>query len=640
VYVRNIGEGKAMITKWGLKNFKSIREAELELAPLTILTGVNSSGKSSFLQSIVMLVQTTKYRNNTGGITFKGEDGEDEKILIDLGEFKDILCNNPCKFTSEDNKDYDDSNIYVAFTVSSDEYEFIHYEFAFCKEYYVKGINFVSALHMECKKKDEDIAFINLDLDEQFKPISLLESGNKLDPASEKEIRKEHHKNVDLYGSSVRNYRNHFLPLYISFYVGKVDDEDIDDVLTMLIELLSCDTKLNDDSRLFKIHNTKHDLGRAFIYAMAEEIFGIIDTTLLSPESKELLAVKSFDFDGEAMARLFYLSKLDEQERKIIIDELRKDDLITRINERFSSFGQKVFINTEYIDLPSALSKATSYLYDIFDSGIKYLGPLREDPKWKYKTMPLKTELDLEGKKNIVLYIDPKGKNTAAAINYLNAKRVDVKNYFSPSNLDTLDNSNLPKRNFSVALVEWLNYINLSDNFRTNELGTDNFDIKLIIDDFEFAIPQLGTGVSQVLPILTICLSAEPGSTIIIQEPEAHLHPKVQSRLADFFIAMALSGRQCIIETHSEYLIEQLNYRILKSPFENPSHEKIKVYFVTKINGESQFKDMDINEFGAPSDWPEDFFDESHLIARKKMKEYKKKWKEYNERRGTSIENE
>jgi predicted ATPase len=605
-----------MITKWGLKNFKSIREAELELAPLTILTGVNSSGKSSLLQSMAMLVQTTRVRNNARGITLKGEDKENEKILIDLGEFKNIYCNNPCKYTSEYYEGNVDSSIYIAFTVSSDEYEFIHYECSF------DGNSNVRALHMECKKKDKDITFMNLDPAELFEPISLLENSKVFDPASEKEIREEHHKNAQLHNSSVKYCHNHFLPLYLSFLVEEVNDEDINDILIMLIDLLSCDIEISDSDRIIKIHDTKHKQGNAFMYAMSEAIFNSIDKTLLLPESKDILSKRCIAW-GEVLVKLIELSKLDEKERKRIIDELRKNDLKISLSENFS-------LNTFLYELPSELERATTFLYDFFNSSIKYLGPLREDPKWKYKNIPSNIE------------IGPKGENTAAAIDFLNDNRKEGKidHYFSPGNLDSLDNTNLPKKNFSVGLVEWLNYFSLSDDFDINKLESDNFDIKLTVNEDEFSIPQLGTGVSQVLPILVICLSAIPGSTIIIEQPELHLHPKMQSKLADFFIGMSLSGRQCIIETHSEYLIEQLNYRILKSPFENSLHKKIKVYFVTKRNGESFFNDMDINEFGAPSDWPEGFFDESHLIARKKMREYQRKRKEYFEKGMSSKEDE
>ncbi|MCL2247591.1 MAG: DUF3696 domain-containing protein, partial [Lentimicrobiaceae bacterium] len=135
----------------------------------------------------------------------------------------------------------------------------------------------------------------------------------------------------------------------------------------------------------------------------------------------------------------------------------------------------------------------------------------------------------------------------------------------------------------------------------------------------KFALPQLGTGISQVLPILVMCLAAEPGSTIAIQEPEAHLHPKMQSRLADFFIAMSLSGRQCLIETHSEYMIEQLRYRVItqEETDKEKLHEKTKLYFVSKKEGVSQFKKIEMNSYAKLSEWPEDFFDESNKLADK-----------------------
>jgi predicted ATPase len=138
----------------------------------------------------------------------------------------------------------------------------------------------------------------------------------------------------------------------------------------------------------------------------------------------------------------------------------------------------------------------------------------------------------------------------------------------------------------------------------------------MTIGNDKFSIPQLGTGVSQVLPILTICLSAPLGSTIIIEQPELHLHPKMQSKLADFFIAMALSGRQCIIETHSEYLIYALRYRISKSLLRNDEsiQKAIKIFFAEKKDGISTFQEIKVNKHGEISAWPEDFFDERQKL--------------------------
>ena len=58
-----------------------------------------------------------------------------------------------------------------------------------------------------------------------------------------------------------------------------------------------------------------------------------------------------------------------------------------------------------------------------------------------------------------------------------------------------------------------------------------------------------------MLPIIAQAVLAKPGDTLIIEQPELHLHPRAQAELADLFIAMARNGTRFLIETHSEHLI-------------------------------------------------------------------------------------
>src|SRR5580698_5246676 len=78
-------------------------------------------------------------------------------------------------------------------------------------------------------------------------------------------------------------------------------------------------------------------------------------------------------------------------------------------------------------------------------------------------------------------------------------------------------------------------------------------------------LTNVGVGVSQVLPIVVMCLLAPVDSTMILEQPELHLHPAVQARLADFFLSIAKAGKQCIVETHSEYLINRLRLRSVQA---------------------------------------------------------------------------
>ena len=158
-----------------------------------------------------------------------------------------------------------------------------------------------------------------------------------------------------------------------------------------------------------------------------------------------------------------------------------------------------------------------------------------------------------------------------------------------------------------------------------------NWDMKSKIEDsysrLQYDLTQVGVGVSQVLPILAMGLISNPDDfresdpkialrggyemTLVFEQPELHLHPKVQSLLGDFFLSLALCGRQCIIETHSEYLINRLRYRLAGASPESDIDQMIKIHFFEKESGESKVREVEVNEYGAIVNWPEGFFDQS-----------------------------
>lgn len=89
-----------------------------------------------------------------------------------------------------------------------------------------------------------------------------------------------------------------------------------------------------------------------------------------------------------------------------------------------------------------------------------------------------------------------------------------------------------------------------------------------------------GFGTSMVFPILVTCLTAKIGDTVIIENPEVHLHPEAQSKLADFFAFVAQKGVQVILETHCEHLIYKLCYNVNQKIID---HDKI-VFQYKEIN--------------------------------------------------------
>lgn len=90
-------------------------------------------------------------------------------------------------------------------------------------------------------------------------------------------------------------------------------------------------------------------------------------------------------------------------------------------------------------------------------------------------------------------------------------------------------------------------------------------------------LTDLGFGVSQVLPILVKGLTIIKGGLLVVEQPEAQLHPKPQAILADFFCAMVKCTRNVIVETHSVELIHRLR---LRAAMDDDLAEKIAVYFL------------------------------------------------------------
>ena len=122
----------------------------------------------------------------------------------------------------------------------------------------------------------------------------------------------------------------------------------------------------------------------------------------------------------------------------------------------------------------------------------------------------------------------------------------------------------------------------------------------------EVLITDVGFGVSQILPVLTLCYYASPKSIIILEQPEIHLHPAVQAGLADVFIdAIKNRGVQIILESHSEHLLRRLQRRLAE---EQLLPQDVALYFTSMVEGESQREELQVDTYGNINNWPANFF--------------------------------
>lgn len=154
---------------------------------------------------------------------------------------------------------------------------------------------------------------------------------------------------------------------------------------------------------------------------------------------------------------------------------------------------------------------------------------------------------------------------------------------------------------FYNFLESWEEYLGIGKM----ELKGSDTVIQLSINNH--SLVDIGFGVSQVLPILTKTLLLKQYQTLLIEQPEIHLHPKMQMNLADLFIASSQLDRNLIVETHSDHIVNRVLRRILEDTSGNLS-KMISIYFVEKTDEGSIVVPILINpEFGF-IDVPDDFF--------------------------------
>ncbi len=154
----------------------------------------------------------------------------------------------------------------------------------------------------------------------------------------------------------------------------------------------------------------------------------------------------------------------------------------------------------------------------------------------------------------------------------------------------------------------WMNYI--IPGFYIDEAELDG-KLKKAYTTYSKSSPtNVGFGISYVLPIIVNGLLAKSNSLFIVENPEAHLHPKGQSNIGFFLGQLASSGVQVVIETHSEHVVNGIRRAALSE--NNLNANDILINFFSGINTDkiSIIREIEVQETGDLSNFPRDFFDQ------------------------------
>jgi predicted ATPase len=125
----------------------------------------------------------------------------------------------------------------------------------------------------------------------------------------------------------------------------------------------------------------------------------------------------------------------------------------------------------------------------------------------------------------------------------------------------------------------------------------------------EYRPTNVGFGITYALPIVVSVLAARPGSLVIIENPEAHLHPRGQVRMGELLCQASAAGVQVLIETHSDHVLNGIRLAV-QGRKATPSN--VALYHSRwELGGKSpSLRLLAIDENGRLPEWPEGFFDE------------------------------
>ncbi len=157
-------------------------------------------------------------------------------------------------------------------------------------------------------------------------------------------------------------------------------------------------------------------------------------------------------------------------------------------------------------------------------------------------------------------------------------------------------------------LVNNLRGIGLVNNVQSNQLSGGRYE--LLINSKKGGITaslnDVGFGISQFLPIAVADVQMGKDSTLLVEQPEIHLHPEIQANLANYFTRQANeNNKNYLIETHSEYLLNRFRALIVKGELKE---EDIAIYYIQNDGQKATVHDLKFTTDGQIHNAPEDFF--------------------------------
>ena len=570
-----------MLSEYQIHNFKAFANQEkIPIRPITLIYGQNSSGKSSVLQSLLLLKQTLQEATDPQTLLLaKGN-------LVDLGNFSQYI----------NNHDLDKSFSFKVF-FDLDTEQIMGGDSKLLSKYLSDNSLLGLEISFNYDKEFSKIKFDRVDLfvGDKLRPLlsyipNIAEDDNGIIlNIDESEINFKHsfwqfwwqEFKLDfskMLLSEIRDIleRKEIIRLSARVSQKKVGNElqKQKDVLKPKIEQL--------DYELKEIKSKVEDqgIGKLQIDGLESELsdldnqYLLFDTLLqlqvrfqkYSLQQAEEDFVIALRYSHYVLCRHFLLNEVGDWQY----------DLSEPRSEYLSLVYEKSGALKPVLDLTI---KASTLLRGYLEN-LVYIRPLRSYPERLYIFGGNNGEQVGQGGKNIadVLYTKPDVLN---AVNK-QFELFDLGYEIKISNFKDEETSDLSDV-FAIRLIDRYTKVNVS-------------------------LLDVGFGISQILPVIIQSVLSR-NKTIVIEQPEIHIHPRLQAQLGSLLAESVKSfGNRFIIETHSEHLLLRLQKLIRNGEL---SHEDIAVVYVDRGKNGSQCLELRIDSEGDFIDeWPNGFFDE------------------------------
>jgi len=544
-----------MIQEIQLSNFKAFADTvTIPIKPITLIFGPNSSGKSSFFQSLLMLKQTIEESvSDKQTLLPKGS-------LVDLGNYREFIHN------------HDESRSFsVTFKIAQpiDLYDTIPAEEYLSQkagsdrlnnlESSIESLPLGITIELSSNNnKETHVTKVALLVGDDPTPIITFvneppESMESLGGDADEKVKSKRERQWQNYRRSPKNY--------LKF--KKIENHDY---WKSYFKYIKEDEYWKNFKEEFESLSEGKDISAQRLET-------------LTPEQQELLSKL-----GISLSDIF----------NPIINLFAEDFLIlskflpVELNGNDPQYLTSSDFDVEDQDNISVLILAVSFIIKSFLSNCVHLGPVRQNPERIFFFGGI-----------ISPYVGANGKYTNEIL---------------------VTNDELVKK-----VNKQLSNLNLGYQIQILTLAHDSSDlqvstIRLISDaGIDHAITDVGYGISQVLPVILQCMLSK-GETILIEQPELHLHPAQQAELGDLFINAALGEQKntFVVETHSEHLILRLLRRIrettegrLPQGCQSVTPDQLSVLYVQPNEDGAKIIHLPVTEDGEfEIPWPDGFFAE------------------------------